>query len=194
MSIPTGTLLLDRQLPEFDARLFAAVVVDAPPERAYAAVRSLEPDDVAQDFPLMRVLGRLRALPARLSSGDPGPDTMSADEASDAFVVLDEAPGTEFVVGMVGKFATARQLEFRRIEPAEFAGFAEPGYGKAAVNFRVEPYGEGRSVLTTETRTRMTDPASATQFRRYWRVVGPFAGVIMRRWIRLAAADAARTG
>ena len=31
MTVGTAGLLLDRQLPDFDARLFAAVVVDAPP-------------------------------------------------------------------------------------------------------------------------------------------------------------------
>ena len=30
--------------------------------------------------------------------------------------------------------------------------------------------------LGTETRTATTDPASARQFRRYWTVIGPFAG------------------
>lgn len=185
MTVGTAGLLLDRQLPDFDARLFAAVVVDAPPAVAYAAVRDLEPDDVAADFPLMRVMGRVRELPSRL-----GRRTANATPANDAFVVLEEQPGTEFVVGMIGKFATARQLEFREVEPAGFAGFAEPGYGKTAVNFRVQPYGEGRSLLTTETRTHMTDPTSAAQFRRYWRIIRPFAGLIMRRWLRLAATNA----
>ena len=39
-------------------------------------------------------------------------------------------------------------------------------------------------------RTATTDPDWATRFRRYWLVVGPFAGLIMRRWLRLAKHDA----
>jgi hypothetical protein len=35
-------------------------------------------------------------------------------------------------------------------------------------------------------RTATTDPASARQFRRYWKVIGPFAGYIMRHWVTLA--------
>ena len=188
----TGVLLIDRQLPAFEVRQFTAVVVDAPPARVYEVVRNLDPEQVAGSFPLMAVLGRLRALPARLRRRPVEPEAMGADQASEAFVVLAEEPDREYVVGMVGKFMTATQLEFRRIEPPDFAGFAEPGYGKCALNFRVLPYGAGRSLLSTETRTATTDPESAVRFRRYWRVAGPFAGLIMRRWLRLAKQDAER--
>lgn len=61
-----------------------------------------------------------------------------------------------------------------------------------ALNFLVQPYGTGRSLLTTETRTATTDPVSRTRFRRYWRFIGPFAGVIMRRWLELAKQRAER--
>lgn len=138
------------------------------------------------------MLGQLRALPARLRRSPVGPGALSVDEAARAFVVLDEDPGREFVVGMVSKFMTPTQLEFRRTEPADFAGFAELGYGKCALNFRVVPYGDNASLLSTETRTATTDPESAARFRRYWRVVGPFAGLIMRRWLQLARQDAER--
>ena len=188
----TAGLLLDRQLPAYEARQFTAVVVDAPPDRTYAAVRALDPDQVARSFPLMVVLGKLRALPARLRRQPARPEALSADEATEAFVVLDEESGREYVVGMVGKFMTPTELEFRRTEPAEFAGFAEPGFGKCALNFRVVPYGADASLLSTETRTATTDPESAARFRRYWRVIGPFAGLIMRRWLRLAKHDAER--
>jgi hypothetical protein len=68
---------------------------------------------------------------------------------------------------MVGEFMTVRQLEFRHIGSAGFADFAAPGYGKVALNFRVQPYGAGRSLLFTEIRAVTTDPTSRVQFRRY---------------------------
>ena len=117
---PTAALLLDEQLPAYETRQFTAVVVEASPERTYAAVRALDPDQVARSFPLMVVLGQLRALPARLRRQPPAPEALSADEATEAFV-LGEEPG---------------------------------------------------------------------RVRRYWLVVGPFAGLIMRRWLRLAKHDA----
>ena len=85
---------------------------------------------------------------------------------------------------MIGKFMSPTQLELRRFDPPQFAGFDEPGYGKVATSFLVLPYGTGRSLLCTETRTATT--ASARQFRRYWVVIGPFAGYIMRHWLTLA--------
>ena len=81
MSVDTGQsgLLLDGALPDYEARQFTAVVVDAPPERTYQAVRALDPDQVAQSFPPMRMLGRLRALPARLSHARPVAGTLGPE-------------------------------------------------------------------------------------------------------------------
>ena len=184
-------LLIDRQLPRFDAHSFNALIVDADADQAYRAVRALDPEQVAASVPLMRLMGQARALPARLAArhrddGPPAEDTLSAEEAGQAFLPLDEEPGVEFIVGMIGKFMSPTQLEFRRFQAAEFAGFSEPGYGKVAVSFLVLPYGATRSLLCTETRTATTDPVSARRFRKYWAVIGPFAGYIVRHWLTLA--------
>src|SRR6516225_1826959 len=97
-------LLIDRQLPRFDAHSFNALIVDADADQAYRAVRALDPEQVAASVPFMRLMGQARALPARLASRhrDEAPqaeDTLSAEQAGQAFVPLDEEPGTEFVVG-----------------------------------------------------------------------------------------------
>lgn len=139
----------------------------------------------------MRLMGWVRALPARISArhrpdGAPAPQTLSADQAEEAFVPVAEQPGREFVVAMIGKFSSPRELEFRRFEPAEFAGFAEAGFGKVAVSFLVLPYGASRALLCTETRTATTDPGTARRFQRYWTVIRPFADYIMRHRLALA--------
>ena len=182
-------LLIDTQLPQFQARSFYAVVVDAPPEAAYRAVRDLDPRQVAQAVPAMQLMGWVRALPARISARhrqDSAPETLPADQAEQAFVPVADTPGTEFVVAMIGKFSSPTELEFRRFDPGEFAGFTEPGYGKVAVSFLVVPYGNSRALLCTETRTATTDPHTARRFQRYWQIIHPFAGYIMRRWLALA--------
>jgi hypothetical protein len=46
---------------------------------------------------------------------------------------------------------------------------------------------ERGALLYTETRVAAMDDRSRRAFRRYWLVVGPFSGVIRRRW--LAAAE-----
>jgi hypothetical protein len=48
------------------------------------------------------------------------------------------------------------------------------------------PVGD-RALLYTETRVAAMDDRSRRAFRRYWLAVGPFSGVIRRRW--LAAAE-----
>jgi hypothetical protein len=184
-------LLIDRQLPRFQARTFSALLVDAGTEQTYQAVRGLDPDQVGQSVPFMQLMVRLRDLPARLArrprrSVPPAPEEITSEQYRQAFLLIDEEAGTEFVIGMIGKFMSPTQMEFRRFDPPQFAGFGEPGYGKVATSFLVLPYGTGRSLLCAETRTATTDPASARQFRRYWTVIGPFAGYIMRHWLTLA--------
>jgi hypothetical protein len=184
-------LLIDRQLPQFQARTFSALVVDASTERTYRAIRALDPDQVGQTVPFMQLMVRLRDLPARLGRAprraiEPASQALTSEQYRQAFLLIDEEPGTEFIIGMIGKFMSPTQMEFHRFDPPQFAGFGEPGYGKVVISFLVLPYGSGRSLLCTETRTATTDLASARRFRRYWAVVGPFAGYIMRHWLTLA--------
>jgi hypothetical protein len=184
-------LLIDRQLPRFEARALSTVAVDADTEQTYRAVRALDPELVGQSVPFMRMMGQLRQLPVRIAAipqkaAPPAPEALTGEQYRDAFLLIDEEPGVEFVIGMIGKFMSPTQMEFRRFDPLDFAAFAEPGYGKVAVNFLVLPYGTGRSLLCTETRTATTDPVSASRFRRYWKVIGPFASYIMRHWLTLA--------
>jgi hypothetical protein len=184
-------LLIDRQLPRFEARTFSAVVVDAGTEQTYQAVRALDPDQVGQTVPFMQLMVRLRELPARLGRPSrravpPAAEALTSEQYQQAFLLIDEQPGVEFVIGMIGKFMSPGQMEFHRFDPPQFAAFDEPGYGKVATDFLVLPYGTGRSLLCTETRTATTDPASARRFRRYWAVISPFASYIMRHWLTLA--------
>jgi hypothetical protein len=74
--------------------------------------------------------------------------------------------------------------------PEGFAAFDEPGWGKIAANLSVRPYGNGRSLLSYEARTAMTDEESRKRFGRYWTVVSPFVGVIMQATLRTVRADA----
>ena len=177
-------------MPRFEARTLSTVVVDAGTGQTYRAVRALDPDQVGKTVPFIRLMGQLRELPARIAAiprkAAPSPETLDSEQYRDAFLLIGEEPGTEFVIGMIGKFMSPTQLEFRRFDPPQFAAFAEPGYGKVATGFLVLPYGTGRSLLCTETRTTTTDPVSARRFRRYWKVIGPFAGYIMRHWLTLA--------
>ncbi|HEV3050979.1 MAG TPA: hypothetical protein VGX50_11745 [Longimicrobium sp.] len=186
-------MLIDQHLfnPDFAER--HAMRVHAPPERAYAAARWL---DLSRS-PLVRTLFLLRSLPALLSRGGYRGERalgMSMEGLlRSGFVLLDERPPHEVVLGLVGRFWTpAGGIE--RIHPAEFAVFDRPGMALAAWNFTVLPTDEG-SLVATETRVRCTDAAARRSFARYWRVVRPFSGVIRMEALRAIrrAAESAST-
>jgi len=61
---------------------------------------------------------------------------------------------------------------------------------KIVADFRAVGLGDGRSLLTTETRVLTLDSTSRTLFHLYWVVVGPFSALIRRRWLRAIAARA----
>jgi hypothetical protein len=130
-------------------------------------------------------LGRRQtARPARLilAEGDPLP----------GWVLLGEVRGKELAFGAVGKFWQGR-IEWRDVASSAFAGFAEPGYGKIACDFRVQPCGTNRTLLTYECRTATTSDDARTKFARYWNLVRPFVGYIMRATVRTVRRNAERS-
>lgn len=110
------------------------------------------------------------------------------------FALLGESPGQEIVFGRVVQpwKAVTDDTPGPQVEADRFAAFDTPGYVKVAFNLRVEPYGGGRALVTTETRTAATDPASSRHFARYWTLIGPFSALIRRRMLRIAKSDAER--
>lgn len=173
--IGSAATLLDDLMPVYDVRASYATDVHAPAETVYRAVleTNLADSVIAKVLMAIRSLGRRQAgsfrfgdLPSR------GP-----------FFLLGQEPPREIVAGVVGKFWSLRSnvadgdLKSFRAPPA-------PGSARAAWNFRVEQTAAG-SRLTTETRVLCADDESRLAFRRYWRVVGPFSGVIRMEALRL---------
>ena len=105
--------------------------------------------------------------------------------------VLDEREGHEVAFGAVGRFWRG-WIAWRDVDPADFAGFGEPGYGKVACSLSVRPYGPHRTLLTYECRTATMDPETRRAFARYWLAIRPFARRGMRRTLAAIAADAER--
>ncbi|WP_354644779.1 hypothetical protein [Kitasatospora camelliae] len=197
-----GALLLDRALPGFGFSRLEYVALAAAPPVAYEAARRL--DLLTLDSPLLTVAMWARGLPDRLRGRPiPTPPSMRVadlfDRAGNAWedqpwVALGESPGRELVFGAVGKPWQA-SIEWRRVEPEEFASFDEAGWAKMAAAFVVHPYGTRRSLLTYEARTACTDPESTARFGRYWTLVSAGVGVVLRgtlRAIRAAAEQPAR--
>jgi len=108
------------------------------------------------------------------------------------FVLLGERPGREIALRTVVQpwKAVTDNIPPPHVDAEGFAAFHSPGFVKVAFNVRVEPYGRGRSLLTTETRTAATDAASLRRFSRYRLLVGPFNALIRRLMLRIVKADA----
>jgi hypothetical protein len=180
-------MLIDRYLPRYDAVEKHRILVRAPAPRCYQAILDL---DLARSRPV-RILFALRGLPL-LARRRPWRRTATMKDLLEAgFVVLGEEAGTEIVLGLVGRFWRPTG-GIRRTDPVDFATFEDPGWAKAAWNFRVSGHGPGRSAVDTETRVLCTDRASRRAFLRYWRIVGKPSGFIRNRALHLIRADAER--
>jgi hypothetical protein len=196
-------MLIDRAIPRFDFTRVEHVVVGADPETTFAAVRRL--DFLRVHSPLMDAAMWVRGVPDRVARAtgwrtEPVLDVpslkldgmLAGEDALPGWMSLGEDPPREIAFGAIGKFW---QLDISWLEPMpttqdEFAAFDDPGWGKIAANLSVRPYGDGRSLLSYEARTVMTDEESRTKFGRYWTVVGPFVGVIMRAALQAVKVDA----
>ena len=197
MESEAETMLLERCLPNYDVTEAHAVVVDADTDLTWRAARR---GDLSQSA-VVRTLLELRSLPNRLQRALERRPAESArpplnldDMERVGFLLLGERPGHEIVFGSVVQpwKAVTDNEPAPRVEADRFAAFDTPGYVKVAFNIRVEPYGRGRSLVTTETRTAATDPASLHRFNRYWLLVGPFSALIRRLMLRIVKADAER--
>jgi hypothetical protein len=181
-------MLLDDHLPDYDVTERHAVIVDAAVDRTWRAVRTVD----LFGSPVIAGLGAVRGLPARLRGLRAGPaadphGSLSLDDMlRRSFLLLDERPGEEIVLGSVARpwKAVPRGGPRPDVDAVRFAGFDAPGYAKIAFNIRVTPYGRGRSLVTTETRVAVTDDASRRLFARYWLVIGPFSALIRRLMLR----------
>jgi hypothetical protein len=174
-------MLIDDYMPEPQFAERHALRVAAPPERAWQAVRALD----MGGSPVIRGLFALRSLPAFLAGKrrrGPALGTTMDGLLRSGFVLLAEQAPREIVLGLVGRFWTPTG-GLTRVEEPEFRGFDRPGMTVAAWNFTILP-AEGGSLIATETRVRCTDAASLRSFRRYWRVVRPFSGLIRKEGLR----------
>jgi hypothetical protein len=182
-------LLIDCFLPTFDVVITERQVIDADRASVFQAARDL--DFMTVRTPLLTASFFVRGLPARLSGRSVAPPPQlrlaSGDSPLPGWVVLGERPGLEVVFGAVGKFWQP-DIEWRDVAPAEFASFAEPGWGKIACHFLAADNGTNRSCLTYECRTATTDSRASRQMARYWWLIRPFVAHIMRATLRTIAA------
>jgi hypothetical protein len=172
-------VLIDDYLPRYDVTEHHELQVSAAADRTYAAI--WEADLAASVF--VKALFALRAIPSLFAvrtarRRSPARVTLHA-VLQLGFFLLAEDRGREVVVGVMGRFWKPTG----NLSPGDrqrFLAPPSPGTARAAWNFAVSEQPQGRSLLTTETRVLCADEAALRSFRRYWRVVGPFSGLIRR--------------
>jgi hypothetical protein len=166
---------LDDFLPVYEFVERHSLAIDAPAARIDEAFRKVS----IADLPVARTLWWLRRL------GRPYGDSSKPFVGGELpGVVLEDVPNEGIVLGLTGQFwrVLGGERDAKRPTTAdEFLAYARPDTCKAVIDFRV---GENR--LSTETRVHVADPSSRRKFRRYWRVVRPFSGLIRILLLRAA--------
>ena len=200
-------MLLAKLMPFYHARRAEHRVVNGSMSAVYDAAIATDFLDAVRRHRAVRVLFALRSGAERIVSAlrmrkyvaPPAPPTLRVCDIPDSgeWVRLGETPSREIAFGAIGRF-WAGETEWLNVTLREFESFAYPGYARIACSLSVTPLGHGRVLLSYEVRTKATDRASRRAFRRYWRFVSPFVGVVMRATLseierRYAAANRPRS-
>jgi hypothetical protein len=183
-------LRIDEVMPRFDVNVVQYIVVNAGPHETYQAV--LDAD--LMDNPLTHLMIAARDVPNRLrrskrSAAATQPTVKArqrptfrmrdAAEKAPGWVTLRDEPGVELLAGLVGQF-WHRDYGIVDVQPEQFASFDRPGYAKTVAGFALHPHGEGRTLLTYESRTVTTDAAARRRFAVYWLALRPFVRLMLR--------------
>ena len=171
--------LIDDWLPDYDVGERHDVAL---PLESEQALRLALATPAASDR-VVRTLISARGMAAR-------DETIERFFAAHRFVVLDRSP-THWVAGAVGAVWRPRGGLVRLADAEAWRASSVPGTIKGAVEFRADTI-PGGSRLTTETRVKAIDERARRAFRLYWLAIGPFSGLVRRRWLG-ATQTAART-
>jgi hypothetical protein len=182
-------VLIDRFMPRFDVSERHERPVEAPPAEAFEIARRV---DLSRS-PIVAALFAVRMVPQFFTgAGTIRPKITLDTFMGNGFVLLGEEPDVEIVLGAIGTFWRPTG-GMRPTVAEEFADFDEPGFAKGTMNLRVERFGRDASLVTTETRVQCTDETSLRRFKAYWRLVGPFSGLIRHQMLEMIAKEAGAT-
>jgi hypothetical protein len=181
-TVSTATTDLDQFLPTYQFHELHALRIAAPPNRVYAAIKSVN----AKEIPLFQTLTWIRRGGRSTAPGilNPPADIPIIQAAtSTSFLLLAENPPREIVIG-TAVAAPPGWRPGKRPTPDDFKAARNiPGFALAAMNFTVQDDGPNASLLTTETRVYATTPSARRKFGSYWHVIYPGSSLIRRMWL-----------
>lgn len=170
-------MLIDKYLPNYDVQSAHQITINAPAPAVYKNICHLD----MGASPIIRLLFRLRGMPA---------DALSLDALERLrFARLEEIENQDLLLGIIGRFWSLSG-DLQQTDAIHFQQFNTPGYARAAWRFSLDESTPGYTRLSTETRVQCTDLNSARRFKMYWRVVGPFSGLIRREMLRIIKKNA----
>jgi hypothetical protein len=172
---------LDDVVPAPEHVTHQARVIEAPRRVVWEELHQLK----LRSMPVSFVLSAIRVMPVLLTgrwrSG--GLDRTFLDVVP--IPLLSSEPPTAVVFGgVLQPWRLTGGDQPPELDAAGVREFAEPGWVKIGLEFRLRP-AVGGTHLSTETRVAATDPATRRRFNRYWFVVGP--GSSTSRWELLTA-------
>jgi hypothetical protein len=184
-------MLIDEVLPSFDVTRVDTIVVAAPAEEVYRTALAVDLVQVVREDPIVGFLLALRGIPDRVMRllrkrpAAPAPEAMRLGDlpVEGEWIRLGDDPGHEIVFGAVGRFWKG-PVHWQQSTPATFASADAPGSARIAANLAVHPYSQARVLLTYEARTAATDDEARRGVQRYWRVLSPFIGLVLRGVLR----------
>jgi hypothetical protein len=164
---------LDDVVPEADHVTRQARVIDAPRTVVWEELHRLK----LRSLPVTLVLGGLRALPLLLTGKHDGGLDRTFLDTVPIPVLSSEAHSSVVFGGVLQAWRLTGGAPPPVLDAVGVRSFAEPGWVKIAMDFRLTP-AMGGTHLSSETRVAATDDATRRRFDRYWLFVRPGSSAI----------------
>jgi hypothetical protein len=173
-------------LPNHDFRATYQIRVNAPRSVVYECLLHADFSERWVTRLLMTIRSRKRMPRSR------GPGDLRRRLAGTGFVILDEVPDDELVIGVAGRFWRPDGGRCMDLTATDFINFSQAGYAKVAWNFKLRNASPetGTTILSTDTCIRCYGSAALWKFRIYWSLVGPFSGLIRKEMLEQVKSDA----
>jgi hypothetical protein len=197
-------MLIDDYLPVYDVSDAVATVVNADVATTWDALMQVDLIEVGRQRRVVGMLAALRALPEIVTRALLGESLSRVPErlrlrdsgqippSQGGWILLDEHPGEEIALGLVGKFWLP-VIEFGSVTREGFRDFAVPGYAKTVYALSVRALDAHRTLLSGVMRTATTDDNARRWFRCYWTFgVGSGAHVLVNGVLETAREIAER--